>query len=221
MPFIDYTLVAEFDVDAGATLVHVAPDAGTRHADVQVALSRAAERMLPEGSHAAATAFTVFPFGNDGMMCLSVARTRLVIGSRRGAEMRSLACVSKVGWLDLLRPLVMAALDAYFEAPVKDTVLELHAALNAGVALPPLPSRVERALLRGALPWQQRSAATVLPPGQDAVAAVSAGGRPGDAAVRTFDEVVVSLRPVDGWRALVRIPRWIEVRQRNRFIYVI
>jgi len=185
-----------------------------------IAPSAIAERMLPEGGHLAKASFTLFTLDDSGsaappptyagdataaspLVCLSVVRTRLTSSNRRGAEMRALGVASRVPWLDLLRPLLMAALDAYNEAPSGTALRELVDALNGAAIPPPLP-RVQRALLRARIPLQQRSIAHVFPPrGVDDNGADDSG--------RLFDEVDVALRPADGWRASVRVPRWLEV----------
>lgn len=142
LPLAHALLLAEFDIDRGATLRHAVPALPPG-----VDEAAAVPRMLPEGAHAHAHTWTAWflpppppppssssspPPSSPPRRCVSVVRVRLVEGRRRGADVKALAVVSSCPWVDSLRPLLLAALDEYFDAPHVGTLEAAVRRLNSG-----------------------------------------------------------------------------------------
>lgn len=103
--------------------------------------------------------------GKFQLTCINVVRTRLCVEKRRGADVKAMAFATRRGFVDQLRPLLMACLDVYFEHPAEDTIRHLLATLNSiPVSTMPDLSRLQRAVLRGVLPIHSKSLSFVRPP---------------------------------------------------------
>ena len=165
-----FLFLSEFDVDKGSTLRTTLPHAlapieRPARGDGKGAAAPPrpiAELMLPEGSHARQADFTVFSILIEGAPptpCLSVVRTRLTSNRRRGADVKALAIASAHPLLDTLRPLLLACLEVYFDAPRATTLRAIYGGWREmlDACAPAAEGRVERALRRLAAPSPWRS----------------------------------------------------------------
>lgn len=184
---------------AGGASAGGASDAGSDAAAIREALAGPirSEDREPRGS----------PDSPVTLRCLNVVRTKLSSERRRGADVKALAIGSRYGLVDQLRPLIRAALEAYFVAPRRETLEHIVAELNGKLGAVVHPSmarnvgagaasasgasdggytRTQRAVLRGVLPVHSKSLAYIRPPplaqmlvlGPGKAAAEGGGGLP-------------------------------------------
>ncbi|WVO14083.1 hypothetical protein L204_101711 [Cryptococcus depauperatus] len=184
---VHFCLLAEFDIDAGATLAHQYPyPTGTDE-------HRLAELMLPDGAHLRPEDWTVFYLGQTASSAVdpllshetatsshssvdsdhrastfvtSSRATRGVAGGgllyvlncvrmkedkkmRRGAMVKALAICTPNSYIGIYKPLLLLALEEYFNSPSPEILARLYDSANAiSTAGMPRLSRNERILLR-------------------------------------------------------------------------
>jgi hypothetical protein len=136
--------LCEFDIGRGSTLAHAVPGLPAAATG-----SWLAEHMLPEGAHSRETDATVFYLrrqsapatqpaaalmtaSSPSHLCVNVVRTRLSAERARGADVKALAVSTAAAntWAVQLLPLLLAALDEYYDAPSLATATLLFARLN-------------------------------------------------------------------------------------------
>ncbi|WVQ78521.1 hypothetical protein IAT38_000607 [Cryptococcus sp. DSM 104549] len=185
---VHFCLLAEFDIDAGATLAHQYPyPTGTDE-------HRLAELMLPDGAHLRPEDWTVFYLGQTAssavapmlshdtpasdalrastetdrrasvmpasratrgvaggglLYVLNCVRMKEDVKMRRGAMVKAMAICTPNPYIGIYKPLLLLALEEYFNSPSPEILERLFDSANAisVKGMPPL-SRYERILLR-------------------------------------------------------------------------
>ncbi|RKP15044.1 docking domain of Afi1 for Arf3 in vesicle trafficking-domain-containing protein [Piptocephalis cylindrospora] len=158
-PHVQGILLAEFDIDKGASLTYQYPKpTGT---DEHVL----AELMLPDGAHLREEDWTVFflnqqapsqdapltPLGEKPPLVyvLNLVRTKHDASARRGAMVKALAICTKHQYLDIYKPILLLALESYFSKPSEIILEDLYAAVNEmDLSLLPEFTPLERRILR-------------------------------------------------------------------------
>lgn len=121
-----------------------------------------AEVMLPDGAHLRAEDWTIFmlnqrplqptesPEGNRPLLyVLNLVRTKHDESVRRGALVKAMAICTPHQYIQIYKPLLLLALDEYFQRPNIETLASLYTAVNSMdlSAIPRLSSN-ERLILR-------------------------------------------------------------------------
>ncbi|CAK9781024.1 spindle pole body interacting protein [Cutaneotrichosporon oleaginosum] len=178
---VHFCLLAEFDIDAGATLAHQYPyPTGTEE-------HRLAELMLPDGAHLRGEDWTVFYLGQTESMSVSpmlshedkarmskrmsmlppserprrgtpgggllyvlnCVRMKEDKSVRRGAMVKAMAIATPHPHIGIYKPLLLLALDEYFNNPSPEVLAKLYdSANNISVVGMPKLNRHEQILLR-------------------------------------------------------------------------
>ncbi|KAI9203833.1 stabilization of polarity axis-domain-containing protein [Polychytrium aggregatum] len=153
---VDHIMVADFDIDKGASLTHQYPTKTGTHENIL------AELMLPDGAHLRDEDWTMFfinqPTPSDSvcfpgrkplMYVLNLVRTKHIAGARRGAQIKAMAVASRHQWVHVFKPLLIMALEAFFNSPTEDIIAELFTSIN-NMDLSPMPrlSLIERMIIR-------------------------------------------------------------------------
>ncbi|CDS05066.1 hypothetical protein LRAMOSA07595 [Lichtheimia ramosa] len=139
---VEYVLLAEFDIDKGASLKYQYPaDTGT---DEHVL----SELMLPDGAHLRAEDWTIFclnqtiPDMNEEhetsnnerekplLYVLNLVRTKHDATARRGAHVKAMAICTKHQFLHIYKPVLLLAMEKYFENPSREVLESLYKAVN-------------------------------------------------------------------------------------------
>lgn len=166
--------MAEFDIDKGSTLSQQYPEA-TGHDEHMLA-----ELMLPDGVHARTEDWTVFflpkvpksviPSSLDNasteepqsqvqgredlVYVLNLVRTKHDNSVRRGALVKAISIGLHHPFIHIFKPLLLLALDEYFELQSRDVLARLYESLNTlDLSLFPNFSREEKLILRA---WERR-----------------------------------------------------------------
>ena len=135
MSIIDFVLLSEFDILKGSTLRQQYPN--PTGVDPQVL----AELMLPEGGHSRDTDWTWFMLHHhlpsqdpehptDQIYALNLVMTKKDDSAQRGARMKALAICSKKPFIHVFRPLLILALDRYFNTSDPDMLKVVYDAIN-------------------------------------------------------------------------------------------
>lgn len=86
---------------------------------------------------------------NDILYVLNLVRTKQIPGVRRGARVKAIAITSHHKWLHVFKPLLIMALDQYFEKPEVEILEKLYKSMNSlDISLMPLLSYNEKIILR-------------------------------------------------------------------------
>ncbi|ORX87658.1 spindle pole body interacting protein [Anaeromyces robustus] len=88
---------------------------------------------------------------NEGnaLYVLNLVRTKQIPGVRRGARVKAIAITSHHKWLHVFKPLLIMALDNYFETPELFIIEQLYKSMNSlDISLMPLLSLNEKIILR-------------------------------------------------------------------------
>jgi len=86
---------------------------------------------------------------NDILYVLNLVRTKQIPGVRRGARVKAIAITSHHQWLHVFKPLLIMALDQYFEKPEVEILEKLYKSMNSlDISLMPLLSYNEKIILR-------------------------------------------------------------------------
>ncbi|OUM56981.1 hypothetical protein PIROE2DRAFT_49092 [Piromyces sp. E2] len=158
---INHILVAEFDIDKGSQLTHQFPE------KTGIEEHKLAELMLPDGAHLREEDWTSFilnqhtvedkdlqtlPIINNEtnlLYVLNLVRTKQIPGVRRGARVKAIAITSHHKWLHVFKPLLIMALDSYFEKQEISILEKLYKSMNClDISLMPLLSYNEKIILR-------------------------------------------------------------------------
>ncbi|ORY20817.1 spindle pole body interacting protein [Neocallimastix californiae] len=154
---INHILVAEFDIDKGSQLTHQYPE------KTGIEEHKLAELMLPDGAHLREEDWTFFilnqhivedplPVINNEtniLYVLNLVRTKQIPGVRRGARVKAIAITSHHKWLHVFKPLLIMALDNYFEKQEIVILEQLYKSMNSlDISLMPLLSLNEKIILR-------------------------------------------------------------------------
>ncbi|KAG9299886.1 hypothetical protein G9A89_005415 [Geosiphon pyriformis] len=164
---VTHILLAEFDIDKGASLTHQYPQIiGTDE-------HLLAELMLPDGAHLRPEDWTVF-FLNQSipdpddisingdnnssdqeenrpplLYALNLVRTKHDKEARRGAVVKAMAICTKHQFLHIYKPILLLALENYFRNPSIDCLASLYEAVNTmDVSFMPRFSPQEKVILR-------------------------------------------------------------------------
>ncbi|CAG8519140.1 3841_t:CDS:10 [Paraglomus occultum] len=159
---VTHILLAEFDIDKGASLTYQYPEeTGTDE-------HLLAELMLPDGAHLRAEDWTVF-FLNQTipdpekiqtdekqkknkpqlLYVLNLVRTKHDTSVRRGAMVKAMAICTKHQFLHIYKPVLLLALEKYFQDSSRETLAALYESVNSmDVSNMPHLSATERAILR-------------------------------------------------------------------------
>ncbi|CAO1612702.1 unnamed protein product [Parajaminaea phylloscopi] len=156
-----FVLLAEFDIDRGSTLSNIWPDGGVVEGHDHHTL---AELMLPDGAHARSEDWTVFLLppgqsnrnGNRGdagssslTYVLNLVRTKHDASVRRGALVKAMAIGTHHPCIRVFKPILLLALDEYFQSPGTEALEKLYAAINRiDLSAAPTFSRAEKSILR-------------------------------------------------------------------------
>ncbi|CAM9659828.1 unnamed protein product, partial [Chrysoparadoxa australica] len=171
---VDHIILAEFDIDTGSTVRHKYPGPVPGYSDDWFA-----EYMLPEGAHNHSLDWTVMflnkgkPMldgreeGNDTgsnlasagdekegrtgpfLYCINLVRKKDDPTVRRGAVVKAMAVCSQYHFIEMFRPMLIIALDAYYETLDKVVLEDLFASLNAAdLSVVPQPYPHEKRLMR-------------------------------------------------------------------------
>lgn len=168
---VDHIILAEFDIDTGSTVRHKYPTAVPGYTDDWFA-----EYMLPEGAHNHSLDWTVM-FLNKGkagidesmeleaaagspeekaavsltpfLYCINLVRKKDDPTVRRGAIVKAMAVCSRYHFIEMFRPLLIIALDQYYQTLDPQVLANLYNAINAAdIASVPRPQPWERRLMR-------------------------------------------------------------------------
>ncbi|KAI8904967.1 stabilization of polarity axis-domain-containing protein [Powellomyces hirtus] len=137
---VDAVLVAEFDIDKGSALSFQYPvPTGT---DVHVL----SELMLPDGAHLREEDWTMFLLNQSdaakekaaiaerreepSTYVLNLVRTKHISNVRRGARVKAMAVASRYQWVHVFKPLLVLALDKFFNDPTIGILEDLYNAIN-------------------------------------------------------------------------------------------
>ncbi|KAJ1650735.1 hypothetical protein IWQ61_008536 [Dispira simplex] len=160
----EYILLAEFDIDKGASLTHQYPK------PVPTDEHMLAELMLPDGAHMRENDWTIFflnqevppddpaelpytdPDNDDDnpiLYVLSLVQTRHDSEARRGAMVKAMAICTRHRFLDQYKHLLFLALEHYFTNPGVGTLASLYEAVNSmDLSFMPQLSNHEKLILR-------------------------------------------------------------------------
>jgi hypothetical protein len=230
---VSHLFLAEFDIDKGSVLRHALPGVPSGASEEGLV-----HTMLPEGAHAFGTDWTAFSVLEGAaatttdatapiplLRCVNVVRVRLSAERRRGADVKALAVGSRhpAFPVETLRPLLLALLDEYFDAPAAETLragLARLASLPWGATFPgggdgggaQLLPPTTRALLRGSLPVYGKSTGTLSPwAGAGVGSAAAAAAALDDALYWAGTAGWGDGNPAAGGvTARLRLPRWVE-----------
>ncbi|CAG8826485.1 10445_t:CDS:10, partial [Gigaspora margarita] len=162
---VTHILLAEFDIDKGSSLAHQYPEpTGTDE-------HLLAELMLPDGAHLRTEDWTVF-FLNQSipdpnkisadlisdcsrdnetplLYALNLVRTRHDKEARRGAVVKAMAICTRHQYLHIYKPVLLLALDNYFQDPSIECLASLYEAVNSmDCKYMPIFNANEKAILR-------------------------------------------------------------------------
>ena len=164
--------LAEFDIDRGSSLSHQYPQpTGT---DEQYVIERGnlsgltlssllAEVMLPDGAHLRAEDWTIFMLNQRPsestetpevnrpplLYVLNLVRTKHDKEVRRGALVKAMAICTPHQYIQIYKPLLLLALEEYFQRPGIETLASLYTAVNSmDLSAMPRLSNNERLILR-------------------------------------------------------------------------
>ncbi|KAF7728595.1 hypothetical protein EC973_005822 [Apophysomyces ossiformis] len=140
---VHYILLAEFDIDKGASLEYQYPsETGT---DEHVL----SELMLPDGAHLRAEDWTIFCLNqmipdpekeqdivrDDAekplLYVLNLVRTKHDATARRGARVKAMAICTRHQFLHIYKPVLLLAMEKYFENPSREILESLYKAVNS------------------------------------------------------------------------------------------
>ncbi|KAI8640915.1 docking domain of Afi1 for Arf3 in vesicle trafficking-domain-containing protein [Parasitella parasitica] len=140
---VQYILLAEFDIDKGANLKYQYPnETGT---DEHIL----SELMLPDGAHLRAEDWTIFclnqltPDPNQDaeqvkagsakplLYVLNLVRTKHDVTARRGARVKAMAICTRHQYLHIYKPVLLLAMEKYFENPTIEILECLYGAVNS------------------------------------------------------------------------------------------
>ncbi|KAG2227363.1 hypothetical protein INT45_004318, partial [Circinella minor] len=165
---VQNVLLAEFDIDKGASLKYQYPnDTGT---DEHVL----SELMLPDGAHLRAEDWTIFCLNQtipdldkeqeittttntkDNteeekplLYVLNLVRTKHDATARRGAHVKAMAICTQHQFLHIYKPVLLLAMEKYFENPSEEVLKSLYKAVNSmDLSRMPKFSWHERQILR-------------------------------------------------------------------------
>ncbi|KAI8072518.1 docking domain of Afi1 for Arf3 in vesicle trafficking-domain-containing protein [Gongronella butleri] len=158
---VQFILLAEFNIDKGASLAYQYPkDTGTDE-------SVLSELMLPDGAHLRSEDWTIFYLNqmipdmtNEKQIersdkdkpllyVLNLVRTQHDASARRGAHVKAMAICTQHRFLHIYKPALLLAMEKYFQTPSKDVLVSLYEAVNAmDLSKMPLLSWHERQVLR-------------------------------------------------------------------------
>jgi Docking domain of Afi1 for Arf3 in vesicle trafficking len=162
---VDHIILAEFDIDTGSTVRHKYPCPVPGYKDDWFA-----EYMLPEGAHNHSLDWTVM-FLNKGkhaleegegesamsaetaeapfLYCINLVRKKDDPTVRRGAVVKAMAVCSRYHFIEMFRPLLIIALDQYYQSTDPAVLASLYDAINAAdMGALPRPLPWERRLMR-------------------------------------------------------------------------
>eukprot|EP00904_Undaria_pinnatifida_P005219 jgi/Undpi1/1827/HiC_scaffold_12.g05214.m1 len=87
--------------------------------------------------------------GGDFLHCINLVRKQDDPTVRRGADVKAMCICSRYNFIEVFRPMLMIALEQYFQTPLPDVLKSLFDALNsADIAGAPRPTPWERGLMR-------------------------------------------------------------------------
>ncbi|CAG8726608.1 3141_t:CDS:10 [Cetraspora pellucida] len=162
---VTHILLAEFDIDKGSSLAHQYPEpTGTDE-------HLLAELMLPDGAHLRTEDWTVFflnqtvpdpdkisidlipdrSLDNETplLYALNLVRTRHDKEARRGAVVKAMAICTRHQFLHIYKPVLLLALDNYFQDPSIECLASLYQAVNSmDCKFMPIFNAHEKAILR-------------------------------------------------------------------------
>ncbi|CAO3644707.1 unnamed protein product [Mucor hiemalis] len=140
---VEYILLAEFDIDKGANLKYQYPcETGT---DEQIL----SELMLPDGAHLRAEDWTIFCLNQLApdprqdvekeevaeekplLYVLNLVRTKHDATARRGARVKAMAICTRHQYLHIYKPVLLLAMEKYFENPCMEILESLYQAVNS------------------------------------------------------------------------------------------
>ncbi|KAI7889577.1 docking domain of Afi1 for Arf3 in vesicle trafficking-domain-containing protein [Mucor mucedo] len=140
---VQYILLAEFDIDKGASLKYQYPnETGT---DEHIL----SELMLPDGAHLRAEDWTIFclnqltPDPDQDIVkqvqseekpllyVLNLVRTKHDATARRGARVKAMAICTRHQYLHIYKPVLLLAMEKYFENPCMEILESLYEAVNS------------------------------------------------------------------------------------------
>ncbi|KAG5361999.1 Protein mesA [Yarrowia sp. C11] len=135
---IEYVLAAEFDIDAGPVVKYQYPD--TLPGDEQLM----AELMLPDQSHVRNQDWTIFFLHDengllqyrpndkgDMFYVLNLVNTKFDKDVRRGAIVKSMCLITRYPYFQIFKPVLILALDEYFDSPSLDCLKKLYSSINS------------------------------------------------------------------------------------------
>ncbi|CAO3671704.1 unnamed protein product [Rhizopus stolonifer] len=136
---VEYILLAEFDIDKGASLKYQYPtETGT---DEHIL----SELMLPNGAHLRAEDWTMFCLNqltpdpeqevenekSPLLYVLNLVRTKHDATARRGARVKAMAICTRHQYLHIYKPVLLLAMEKYFENPTIEILESLYEAVNS------------------------------------------------------------------------------------------
>ncbi|KAI9281016.1 docking domain of Afi1 for Arf3 in vesicle trafficking-domain-containing protein [Sporodiniella umbellata] len=136
---VEYILLAEFDIDKGASLKHQYPnETGT---DEHIL----SELMLPDGAHLRSEDWTIFCLNqltpdpeletecekSPLLYVLNLVRNKHDKNARRGAEVKAMAICTRHQYLHIYKPVLLLALEKYLENPAIEILESLYEAVNS------------------------------------------------------------------------------------------
>ncbi|GJJ15121.1 hypothetical protein Clacol_009396 [Clathrus columnatus] len=167
---VSFVLLAEFDIDTGASLARQFPQPLGVENDQLIA-----ELMIPEGVHRNQEDWTYFMLNqtpdstvepviadadsitgsviegssSELLYVLNLVRTNRDKTLRRGAEVKALAICTRLPYIQLFKPVLWIALQEYFNDPSDDCITRLYDAVNAmDISLAPTLCREEKLIMR-------------------------------------------------------------------------
>ncbi|EMD35474.1 hypothetical protein CERSUDRAFT_116221 [Gelatoporia subvermispora B] len=166
-----FVLLADFDIDRGAQLTYQFPQPlGTDEGLL-------ANLMLPDGAERQLEDWTIFflnqtPFNTiapvlaledahargqlerreeeqELLYVLNLVRTKLDKTARRGAVVKAMAICTRHPFIQIFKPVLLMALDDYFQNPSQDCLARLFDAVNSmDISMAPALSRHEKLIMR-------------------------------------------------------------------------
>ncbi|KAK7676155.1 hypothetical protein QCA50_020866 [Cerrena zonata] len=156
-----FVLLADFDIDKGAQLTYQFPQ------PLGMDEGLLANLMLPDGAERQPEDWTIFflnqtPFntikpvladdseeGGELLYVLNLVRTKLDKTVRRGAIVKAMAICTRHSFIEIFKPVLLMALENYFNDPSQDCLAGLFDAINSiDISKAPVLTRHEKLIMR-------------------------------------------------------------------------
>ncbi|ODQ81501.1 hypothetical protein BABINDRAFT_159782 [Babjeviella inositovora NRRL Y-12698] len=146
---VDYILTSTFDIDTGPIILHQYPPQNAPYQPVSLddSLIYLPELLLPDQIHTRAEDSSVFMLYrnaanefsyvydtargfNETFYGFNILQTKLDAELRRGSVIKSLCLVTRLPFFHVFRPVMVVALDSYFDGNTESCLHELYTTVN-------------------------------------------------------------------------------------------